>query len=197
MIYDIGIIGGGASGMSCALVLASGSELHESLSSLKIAVFDTARSDIKSAVFKNVIGLPYGLNGKDAFNSMQDQLKHYPAIELIKTQVASINETVSYFELEMRKGEKFKVKRLVLASGLKVFSAKGLDITIKDHPKVPKKGRLYIENDDFKVRNNLYVTGALSGFSTQYSIAIGTGAQTAINILNEINGSPIVVHDKP
>jgi len=197
MNYDIGIIGGGASGMSCALMLASGTEKIEGLKNLKIALFDTGWSDINSAIFKNVLGLPYGIDGKEAFQKMREQLKHYPAIELIEKQVLEIDETINNFILKLKSGEEYSSKKLVLATGLKVFVTKGLDVDIIDHPKVPKKGRLYIKHDDFKIRENLYVTGALSGFSTQFPIAIGTGAQTAINILNELNGSPVVVHDKP
>lgn len=198
MNYDIGIIGGGASGMSCALMLASGSDKIENIANLKIALFDTGWSDINSAVFKNVLGLPYGLDGKEAFQSMRKHLSHYPAIDLLEKHVLNIDENPGSFDLTMKTGEEYKTKILVLASGLKVFVTKGLDVDIIDHPKVPKKGRLYIKHDDFKVRDNLYVTGALSGFSTQFPIAIGTGAQTAINILNEMNGgTPVVVHDKP
>ncbi|MGA8854513.1 MAG: NAD(P)/FAD-dependent oxidoreductase, partial [Christiangramia sp.] len=59
------------------------------------------------------------------------------------------------------------------------------------------KNRVQLKNEDHLVKTGLYVAGTLAGWRSQFSIASGSGAAVATDILTVWNnGEHTKVHDK-
>jgi hypothetical protein len=62
---------------------------------------------------------------------------------------------------------------------------------------IPEKSRIQLVNDDHKVADGIYVAGNLAGWRSQLSIAAGSGAVVATDILTLWNGgNQSQSHDK-
>ena len=74
----------------------------------------------------------------------------------------------------------------------------GLDNFIEPHNKANiEKDRIQLKNNDFIVMKNLYCCGTIAGLRSQFSIAAGSGATVATDILTLWNnGKHTKVHDK-
>ncbi len=65
MIFDVLIVGGGVSGMQCALVLGS-SQIKEYAKNKKVGIVLHLRSShLQNALFNNVLGFASGTLGED------------------------------------------------------------------------------------------------------------------------------------
>ncbi|WPY98543.1 hypothetical protein [Christiangramia sp. OXR-203] len=75
---------------------------------------------------------------------------------------------------------------------------KGLEEYVIPHKKAKtEKNRIQLQNEDHFVTKGLYVAGTLAGWGSQYSIAAGSGAAVATDILTEWNnGEHSKIHDK-
>ena len=59
-----------------------------------------------------------------------------------------------------------------------------------------EKNRIQLKNTDHLVTEGIYVAGVLAGHRSQLSIAAGSGASVATDILTFWNnGNPVQVHD--
>jgi len=88
----------------------------------------------------------------------------------------------------------------VIAIGYtKSFYIKGLEQYIEPHKKAkPEKERIQLKNIDHLVDKGIYVAGTLAGWRSQFSIASGSGASVATDILTLWNdGIHTKIHDKP
>ena len=55
---------------------------------------------------------------------------------------------------------------------------------VQPHPKaIAEKQRIFLVNKDHKVTEGIYVTGTLAGWRSQLSIAAGSGAAVATDLL--------------
>ena len=93
----------------------------------------------------------------------------------------------------------YNSKLVVIAVGYtSLITIKGLEDYIEPHPRAnAEKDRIWLNNTDHKVKDNLYVAGTLAGWRSQFSIASGSGAQVATDILTLWNrGKHTKVHDK-
>ena len=65
------------------------------------------------------------------------------------------------------------------------------------HQNLPAaKERVQLKNINHRVANGIYVAGILAGWRSQFSVATGSGAHVATDILTEWNnGNPAMVHD--
>jgi len=93
---------------------------------------------------------------------------------------------------------KYQAKLVVVAVGAgNPFPFEGLENYIELHQKTPAvKNRIQLKNNDHLVSEGIYVTGVLAGHQSQLSIAAGSGAAVATDILTWWNdGNHTVVHD--
>ncbi len=200
MTYDALIIGGGAAGMSCALVLGSAKE--KSFASTKTIGIITHQkaSHLQTALFNNVLGLAPKTTGASILKSGLDQLADlYPHVDQITQQkVQEISKTADLFSIVTNKNT-YKAKLVIVALGYtKLITVKGLESYIQAHQKAkPEKERIQLKNTDHLIEPGLYVAGTLAGWRSQFAIACGSGAAVATDILTLWNdGKHVKVHDK-
>lgn len=200
MDFDVLVIGGGAAGMSCALVLGSalGKPFAEG-KRLGIIMHQKA-SHLESALFNNVLGLKPGTKGKDILASGPEHLAElYPEVEQInKEKVYEVKNTAEGFIVSTNR-RSYSTAIVVIAVGYtNQFSIKGLEAYVEPHQRAKaSKNRIQLKNEDHLVIPGLYVAGSLAGWRSQFAIACGSGAQVATDILTLWNGGEHVkVHDK-
>lgn len=200
MTYDVLIIGGGAAGMSCALVLGS-AEGKPFAEGKKIGIIIHQKSShLQNALLNNVLGLQPGTTGTSILNSGKRQLKElYPHVHQIdKEKVASVLKGSSMFEIKTNKNV-YRSKIVVIAVGYTdLITIKGIEKFIGPHPRARKeKNRIWLKNTDHLIEENLYVAGTLAGWRSQFAIASGSGAHVATDILTIWNnGRHTKIHDK-
>ena len=199
-MFDVLVIGGGVAGMQCALVLGS-AHTKEFAKNKKVGIIIHQKaSDLQSALFNNVLGLAPGTTGNEILKNGKKQLADlYPEVVQIENEkVFSVDGNVENFSVKTNKN-KYKAKLIVIALGYsKFFDIEGLNNFIEPHPKAQaKKERVWLKNEDYLVKDGIYVAGTLAGGRSQFAIAAGSGAQVATDILTLWNnGVHTKVHDK-
>jgi len=199
-MYDALIIGSGAAGMSCALVLGS-AKPRAFAANKTIGIFSHQKtSHLQNALFNNVLGLPPGTTGASILESGKAQLSHlYPHVNQIENEkVLEISKIDSHFEIRTNKNTR-KSKIVVITVGYSnLITIKGLEKYMGAHPRAAiEKDRIWLENTDHLIAENLYVAGTLAGWRSQFAIASGSGAHVATDILTLWNkGKHVKVHDK-
>ncbi|MGQ2983194.1 FAD-dependent oxidoreductase [Flavobacterium sp.] len=198
-MFDVLIIGGGASGVSCALII--GSALKKPYAEGKRAGIFTHQkaSALQDAIFWNAYGVAPGKLGKDLMDESLEQLTSlYPAMEQIHNEkVMSVQGEAGNFTVTTNKNT-YKTKAVVMAIGsANTFAIDGLMDHVIPHKKaMPEKNRIQLKNDDHLVAEGIYATGTLAGHRSQLAIAAGSGAAVATDILTLWNnGIPTQYHD--
>ena len=199
-MYDALIIGGGAAGMSCALVLGSAKNKPFAKDKTIGIITHQKTSHLQTALFNNVLGLAPGITGASILNSGKAQLANlYPHIEQIDGEkVLEISRSENGFLIKTNKNT-YQSKLVVIAVGYtNLMTIKGLDHYIEPHPRAAiEKHRIWLKNTDHLIEKNLYVAGTLAGWRSQFAIASGSGAHVATDILTLWNsGKHAKVHDK-
>ena len=200
MALDVLIIGGGAAGLSCALVLGSAKE-KAFAKNKKIAIITHQKtSHLQNALFNNVLGLTPGTLGDTILYNGKQQLKDlYPHVTQIKNEkVVSIAKTSEGYSIVTNKSS-YQSKIVVVAVGYtNLITIEGLETYIEPHPRAAKeKDRIWLRNTDHLIENNLYVAGTLAGWRSQFSMACGSGSHVATDILTLWNdGKHTKIHDK-
>lgn len=198
-MFDVLIIGGGVSAVSCALILGSAKN-KPFVTDKKIGIITHQKaSSLQNAVFNNAYGIPKGKLGADLLLETTAQLQDlYPQIEQLKNEkVVKIEKHLSSFSIITNKNV-YAAKIIVLGIGAgNPFTIEGLEEYIIPHKKAaPEKNRIQLQNNDHFVANGIYVIGVLAGHRSQISIAAGSGASAATDILTLWNnGNPVQIHD--
>ena len=199
MNFDVLIIGGGAAGMSCALILGSAKNMPFATDKKIGIIMHQKSSALASGLFNNVLGIQPGTTGKEILENGKKQLSEtYPHVTQIeKEKVNKIEGEAGNFLVYTNKNT-YKTKYLVIAVGpSKLFNIDGLMQYVELHQKLPAaKERIQLKNINHKVADGIYVIGVLAGWRSQFSVATGSGAHVATDILTEWNnGNPAMVHD--
>ena len=185
-MFDVLIIGGGVSGISCSLVLGSAHK-KDFVSDKKIGIITHQKtSSLQEALFNNAYGIPPGTLGADLLKTSLDHLTQlYPHVQQIEGEkVLRIEGSFPDFAVITNKNS-YTTKYIVVAIGYaNTFAIQGLMNFVKPHPKaIAEKQRIFLVNSDHKVSEGIYVAGTLAGWRSQLSIAAGSGAAVATDIL--------------
>ena len=198
-MFDVLIIGGGVSGVSCALILGSAKN-KAFAAGKKIGIITHQKtSSLQEALFYNAYGIPSGKTGAELLTeSTQHLADRYPHIEQIPNEkVLSVSGDFGHFTVTTNKGV-YHSKIIVVAIGYSnTFAIDGLMQYVIPHKKaIPEKNRIQLENADHKVADGIYVIGTLAGWRSQLAIAAGSGAAVATDILTLWNeGKQSQSHD--
>ncbi len=199
-MYDVLIVGGGVAGVSCALVL--GSAVNKPFMQDKTIgiIAHQKASSLQQALFNNAYGIAPGTLGSDLLNSSVAHLAEtYPHIRQMQGEkVLAVRGNAPEFTVETNKNT-YKAKNVVIAVGYaNTFQIEGLMQYVQPHAKTPvAKARIQLANHDHLIAPGLYVAGNLAGWRSQLSIAAGSGASVATDLLTLFNeGSHAQSHDK-
>jgi heterodisulfide reductase subunit A-like polyferredoxin len=185
-VFDVLIIGGGVSGVSCAMVLGSAKK-KTFVSTKKIGVFTHQKtSSLQEALFNNVYGIAPGKLGSDLLIESIEHLSNtYPhIIQIPEEKVLKIEGQSPEFTVITNKNN-YKTRNIVVGIGAaNTFAIEGLIQYVEPHKKaLPEKQRIQLKNIDHKVTDGIYVIGTLAGWRSQLSIAAGSGAAVATDLL--------------
>lgn len=185
-MFDVLIIGGGVSGMSCALVLGSAKN-KSFVADKKIGIITHQKaSSLQDALFNNAYGITPGKLGSELLTESIDHLAQlYPHIlQIPNEKVLKIEGSFPDFRVVTNKNS-YATKSIVIGIGsANTFAVEGLLHYVQPHQKsLPEKQRIQLKNDDHKVADGIYVTGTLAGHRSQLAIAAGSGAAVATDIL--------------
>ncbi len=199
MNFDVLIIGGGAAGMSCALVLGSAKAKPYAKDKEIGIVLHQKASALDGALFNNVLGIAPGTTGKELLKQGRQQLSQtYPhVVQIEKEKVFEVKKTGNSFQVITNKNS-YMAKIVIIAVGpSNLFNIKGLEHFVMPHEKLPAaKNRIQLKNTDHLIEEGLYVAGVLAGWRSQYAAAAGSGAHVATDILTLWNnGQTAMVHD--
>lgn len=198
-MYDVLIIGGGASGVSCALVLGS-AQKKWFMTDKKIGIITHQKSsELQDGIYNNAYGIPAGKLGSELLTESTKQLKDlYPHVEQITSEKVMIIEGEYPNFTVFTNKHSYVAKNIVVGIGSSnTFAIEGLMQYVEPHKKaVAEKLRIQLKNDDHKVADGIYVVGTLAGWRSQLAIASGSGAAVATDIMTVWNnGVSVQVHD--
>jgi heterodisulfide reductase subunit A-like polyferredoxin len=190
-VFDVLIIGGGVSGVSCAQVLGS-AQKKAFVSDKKIGIFTHQKtSSLQEAVFNNAYGIAPGKLGSDLLIETLEHLSNtYPhIIQIPEEKVLKIEGQYPDFTVVTNKNS-YKTQNIVVGIGAaNTFAIEGLMQYVEPHKKsLPEKQRIQLKNIDHKVADGIYVIGTLAGWRSQLAIAAGSGAAVATDLLTLWNG---------
>ena len=185
-MFDVLILGGGVSGMSCAMVLGSAHK-KPFVSDKKIGIITHQKtSSLQEAIFYNAYGVPSGKLGSELLTESVENLKQlYPHITQIEGEkVLKVEGKSPIFTVTTNKNS-YQTKSIVVAIGYSnTFNIEGLMHYVEPHKKaLVEKQRIQLKNEDHKVDEGIYVVGTLAGWRSQLAIAAGSGAAVATDIL--------------
>jgi len=198
-MFDVLIIGGGVSGVSCGLLLGS-AHTKPFASDKKIGILTHQKaSSLQDALFHNAYGIPSGKLGSELLTESLLHLHQvYPHItQLPNEKVLRIEGENGNFSVTTNKNT-YQARLVVLAIGAgNPFTIEGLEEFVIPHQKTnPEKNRIQLKNTDHLVKEGIYVCGVLAGWRSQLAIASGSGAAVATDILTLWNGGiHVQVHD--
>jgi Thioredoxin reductase len=137
-MYDVIIVGGGASGLACALTLVSSRGRGWSWAEdKKYLIFDKNESDLHKAYLKNVPGLQ-PMRGTELLQVIRKQIEEWGGVEFLQEKVVEIRRDGEAYRVITEEGKEYVGRYVVLAGGFKEFSIKGIDFEILENPKSPK-----------------------------------------------------------
>jgi pyruvate/2-oxoglutarate dehydrogenase complex dihydrolipoamide dehydrogenase (E3) component len=185
-MFDVLIIGGGVSGMSCALILGSAHK-KSFVQDKKIGIITHQKtSSLHEAIFYNAYGVPAGKLGSELLSESIEHLQNlYPQVTQIEGEkVIRVTGEFPNFTVTTNKNS-YQTKSVVLAIGYSnTFDIEGLMQYVEPHKKaLAEKQRVQLKNEDHKVTEGIYVVGTLAGWRSQLAIAAGSGAAVATDIL--------------
>ena len=198
-MFDVLIIGGGVSGMSCALVLGSARNKPFVIDKKIGIITHQKASSLQDALFNNAYGISAGKLGSELLTESVEQLQQlYPHVTQIPNEkVMKIDGEFGNFTITTNKNVYCSQLVVISIGAGNPFTIEGIEEYVIPHQKtIPEKNRIQLKNVDHKVTEGIYVTGTLAGWRSQLAIASGSGAAVATDILTLWNnGVHVQVHD--
>ena len=193
--YDVIIIGGGVSGLACAIVLGSAKSKIDIVLDKKILVIDSGSSHLKKAQLYNAAGIIEGTKGPELLGDLERRATSYKNILLKKDVVIETSGSIGNFTVNTESGKILESDILVFANGMQTIDIKGIGAPVIDHIRAPRPKMVMIENRNGVISEGKYVTGCAAGATSMFSSAAGYGAQTATDIISFWAGKYTVIHD--
>lgn len=193
--YDVIIIGGGVSGLSCAMTLGSAEPKIKELSEKKILVLDAGMSHLKKAQLYNVPGIDAGTKGFELLESLAKKALSYQNVSLQTKTVSSVEGTKGNFTVKTTDKESLNAEIIVFANGMQTIEVEGIGAHVIPHVRAPRPSMVMIENTNGMIEEGKYVTGCAAGATSMYTAAAGYGVQTATDILSAWMGKYTIIHD--
>lgn len=197
--FDVLIIGGGAAGLSCALILGSAYK-KPFANDKKIGIFTHQKnSALQTAELNNVLGFKKGTKGINILTEGTIQLSElYPhVLQIPNEKVVEIKQEKNSITVITNKNT-YSAKNIVVAvTPSNLFNIEGLNQYVQVHTNMPvEKEKIMLKNSNHLVTKGIYVAGVIAGWRSQFAIAAGSGASVATDILTEWNnGNHSMVHD--
>ena len=163
-MFDALIIGGGVSGMQCALVLGSGLKKPYAINKKVGIIMHQRSSHLQNALFNNVLGLPSGVLGSNVLTAGKKQLiTNYPNITQIEGEKVISIAIQDNFHIVKTNKKEYKTQVIVLALNYaKPFLIKGLEAYLEPHQRAKaSKDRIQLRNENYLVTESVYVCGTL------------------------------------
>ncbi|MDM1363075.1 NAD(P)/FAD-dependent oxidoreductase [Myroides marinus] len=184
-VFDVLIIGGGVSGVSCAQVLGSAVKKPFAADKKIGIIMHQKASMLQDAVFYNAYGIKQGTLGCDLLSQSIEDLKYYSHInQILEEKVTSVLVENDVYRVTTNKQEYFTKIVVVAVNSSATFSIEGLLDYVEPHKKsLASKNRIQLKNIDHFVTEGIYVVGTLAGHRSQLAIAAGSGAAVATDIL--------------
>lgn len=185
-MFDVLIIGGGVSGVSCAQVLGSANK-KAFVADKKIGIIlHQKASMLQDAAFYNAYGVPPGTLGSALLSESQEVLTNYfPQVEqILQEKVLEVHKKEGFFEVITNRATYNTQLVVVAVNSSASFQIEGLLDFVMPHQKsLVSKNRIQLRNHDHLVAPGIYVAGTLAGHRSQLAIAAGSGAAVATDIL--------------
>lgn len=197
--FDVLIIGGSVAGVSCALILGSALEKPFMKGKKVGIVMHQKASALQDALYNNAYGIAPGKKGKEIMEESVEHLTQiYPQlIQIHGEKVTAVKGTFPDFTVVTNKNS-YSAKQIVVATGNSdAFNIEGLNQYKIPHQKcITGKTWIQLRNVNHKVDEGIYVAGTLAGHRSQLTVAAGSGAMVAGDLLVEFNdGQETHVHD--
>ena len=198
MRYFVAIVGGGPAGLAAAATLASAKGHLPIMEDKKILVVDEGNSDLKRALLRNFPAVEIGALGTQVWEEMKNRVSSFDNVDLVEGRVVSITGEDGNFTLKTEDGREFQAEKVIIATGFHKFDIEGLPVEVQPHAKAPRPGKIQLKVDEKKrVMPGVYAAGLVAGDQTMVAIAMGSGTEAALNLLSDVVGKTVIVHDVP
>ena len=192
------IVGGGPAGLAAAATLASAKGHLPLMEDKKILVVDEGNSDLKRALLRNFPAVEIGALGPQVWEEMKRRVSSFDNVDLVEGKVVSITGEDGNFTLKTEDGREFQAEKVIIATGFHKFDIEGLPVEVQPHAKAPRPGKVQLKVDEKKrVMPGVYAAGLVAGDQTMVAIAMGSGTEAALNLLSDVVGKTVIVHDVP
>jgi len=162
----------------------------------KILVIDEGNSDLNKALLKNFPAVDIGAKGVEVLSSMRERVKTLDNVDFVEGKVVEISGQDGNFKVKTEDGKIFEGEKIILATGFHKFDIKGLNAEILPHAKAPRPGKVMLKVDEKKrVSPGVYAAGLIAGEQTMVAIAMGSGTESALNLLSDLAGKTVIIHD--
>jgi glycine/D-amino acid oxidase-like deaminating enzyme len=190
-MYAVAVIGGGVSGLSCALTLADGAKRFDFAKGKKFLVVDSGSSDALKALLNNVPGVKKGTTGEEYLSFLRAQVEEFEDVNLVEGEVEEVVKAGESFKITLADGREFEAEIVIFATGFHAFPIKTDLVEVIPHPKSPRPGKIALKPRAEKV----FVCGNAAGEITMVATAAGSGVSVACDILSMWAGRVVVPHD--
>lgn len=181
------IVGGGASGTTCALFLAR--------AGVASTVFDQNRSILKRGDLHNYPGVS-PVRGPDWLAHARSTTERYGRSTFVDGRVAKVSAADGGFSVEGDRGTA-QGDHLVIASGqVPTPFIDGLGLETVDPVQPYVKTNIAVDRWGRASIPGVYACGVVAGFPSQAVICAGSGANVAVGIVTALAGEFWVDHDE-